>query len=70
MTFSHDWSKVKWVNDYLTLPEGNGGEFLRESHLLGELVEIGGRICTLGEYEDEGSGRRRILEHQVKIGGL
>jgi len=56
-----------WPTTCLSLPERNGAELLAELHLLGELVESGGRVCADGQDEDEWSGRRGILEDETQI---
>ena len=58
------------LSTYLALSEGDGRQFLGEPHLFSELVEIGGGIRPDWEDEDEGRGRRGVLEHQRQVGRL
>ena len=47
---------------HLSLSEWDGSELLRELEVLGELVEVGGRIGALREHKHQRRRRRRLLE--------
>ena len=55
---------------YLSLTQRNRRKLLWKSHFLGELVEIGGGICSSRQNEYKRCGWWRVLEHQTQIRSL
>lgn len=48
---------------YLTLSKRDGTQFLRESHLIGKLVQISSRVCPCRQDKDKRGGGGGVLKH-------
>ena len=55
---------------YLSLTQWNSAQFLWKSHFFSKFVQVGGRISSDGQDEDEWSGGRGIFKHKRQVWSL